>query len=361
VTVHKTGVDAAVAPGADGTSAPIKPKVYSKRQWFVWLGVTIAVGLVPAVINGDYSYNIAINSSLYMLLSLGFYWQFALGGQFSFATPAYYAIGAYVAAWAPGGFLAGFVLAILAAGALGMVTKLLFARCSLITFAIATLAFGQLVIVALTNWTSFTGGQSGKFGIPLPSISGYAFDTPTREYYLCGAIVMLGVALIIAFERSPGQRDLVFIRDMGLVARTAGLRVSRVQIFSFGVGAAYMGAAGSLLAHTTGFVGIDSFPIQVALTVLLMVLLGGIGMVWGPMIGAVALTVLPQILSRWLNYEDLLYALAILVVILVLPGGLTSLPSEYRFRREQMRRTSARRAERSAARAEEAKPPVPSG
>ena len=81
---------------------------------------------------------------------------------------------------------------------------------------------------------------------------------------------------------------------------------------------------------------------SVALLVLLMVLLGGIGMVWGPIIGAIVLTVLPQVLSSWQNYEQLVYALAILLVILVLPGGLTSLPTEFRARRAKLRQRAGR-------------------
>jgi branched-chain amino acid transport system permease protein len=154
---------------------------------------------------------------------------------------------------------------------------------------------------------------------------------------------MVVVALLIFYERSSAQRDTIFARDMGPVARTAGLSVSRIQITAFAAGAGVIGGAGALLASTSGFIDITSFPIQDSLEVLLFVLLGGIASVWGPLLGVVALYALPQVFltTHLLTYEDLIYAIAILVVILFLPGGLTSLPAEVRgrYRAYKLRRS----------------------
>ena len=89
----------------------VRPAIYSRHQWRTWLAVAVVAALVPLVVSGGYGYNIAINSGLFAILSLGFYFQFALAGQFSFATPAYYAIGAYTSAWVSinHGFLLGFI------------------------------------------------------------------------------------------------------------------------------------------------------------------------------------------------------------------------------------------------------------
>jgi branched-chain amino acid transport system permease protein len=321
----------------------IRPRVYAQHQWAAWLGAVVIAGLVPLVVTSGYAYNIAITAALFALLSLGFYFQFALGGQFSFATPAYYATGAYVFAWAvPScGFLLAFLIASVITAVLGALTKLLLVRSPLIHFAIATLAFGELVLIVFQNWTSFTGGGQGKYGIPMPSIFGLQIDTNTKEYYLCAAVVLIAIALLILFERSPAQRDLVFVRDMGQVARTSGLRAHYIQIVAFAGGASFMGAAGALLSSTAGFVSTTSFQTQdnvsIALLVLLMVLLGGTGVVWGPVIGAIVLITLAQALSNLQSSEELIYAIAILVIILVLPGGITSLPSEFKVLRSKMK------------------------
>jgi ABC-type branched-subunit amino acid transport system permease subunit len=326
-----------------------RPRVYGQHQWLWWLVVAVLAGLVPLVVRSAYGYNLLQNATLYSLLALGFYLQFALAGQFSFATPAFYAVGAYSFVWAQGhwGFLAALIFAMIITGLLGGAVKLLLVRSPLIHFAIATLAVSSLIFVLFERvLTNLTGGDQGKFGIPTPSIFGYSFDTQERQYYLGAVLVMIVVAALIAFERSPGQRDLVFVRDMGPVARTSGLRVNKAQIVAFAMGAAIMAIAGSLLSSNgpSGFISITSFDPSIALTVLLMVLLGGIGVVWGPIIGAILLTYLPQVLQHWpgLNYEDLVYALAVLFIILVLPGGLTSLPAEFRMRRSRLKTRMAR-------------------
>jgi branched-chain amino acid transport system permease protein len=316
------------------TSRVVRPAVYGRHQRETLL-VGLVVGVLVAVlIHGPYGLNVATNAALYALLSLGFYFQFALAGQFSFATPTFYAVGAYASIWGGkhGGFLVGVIFAAVITGVLGLIVKLFLSRSPLIHFSIATLAFGQLGIIILRTWTSFTGGDQGLFGIQPAKIFGLKLDTPTKEYLLVAAAVFIGAALAIAFERSPGQRDLAFVRDMGPVAKTVGLRATLVQAAAFAIGAAYMGVAGSLFVRTGGFITTTSFTVDIALSVLLMVLLGGIGSVWGPVVGAAALTMLPQLLSSWSKYQDLIYAALILAVIMVLPGGLASLPSVVRRR-----------------------------
>ena len=318
-----------------------RPRVYSQHQWYWWAAVAVIAGFIPSIWGGGYYNNIEINAMLYILVALGFYLQFALAGQFSFATMAYYATGAYAFTWAAPswGFFWAFVFAVAVTAVFGAATKILLVRSPLIHFAIATLAVASLTNLIYEHViTGITGGDEGRFGIPTPSLFGYSFDNQARQYYMLAVMVMATIGLLILFERSPGQRDTVFARDMGPVARTSGLSVNRIQIGAFAAGAGIMGAAGAMLASTAAFINISSFPIQTSLSVLLFVLLGGIGIVWGPVIGVIALYVLPQVfLSHILGYEDLIYASAILVVILFLPGGLTSLPTEARMRYARLR------------------------
>jgi len=318
----------------------VRPRVLSRHQWWWWAAVTVFACVVPLLWSGGYSNNIEINSLIDIILALGFYMQFALAGQFSFATPAYYAVGAYSFAWGVNhwGFLVAFVFAVVVTAVIGGLTKLLLYRSPLIHFAIATLALASLAFVLFEHvLIGLTGGDQGKFNIPAPSIFGYNFDTQERLYYLIAAVVVIVLALLIWFERSPAQRDVTFIRDMGAVAKTSGLRVDLAQVTAFAAGAGIMGAAGALLATFSGFVDINAFAFTIALAVLLYVLLGGVGTVWGPVLGVIALYTLPQrfLTNGLLNDKDIIYAVAILVVILILPGGVASLPAEARLRWSQ--------------------------
>lgn len=317
------------------TAITTRPKVYARHQRESWLvAVAILVG-ASFVLHSGYALNLATNACLYGILAVGFFYQFVLAGQFSFATPVFYAVGAYSSIWVTqhSDFLVGMVAAAVVTGLLGVALKLVLARSPLIHFAIATLAFGTLGIIILQNWQSLTGGDQGKYGISAPELFGYRFATPTRGFVLVGAVLLFGVALALLFERSPAQRDLTFARDMGVVARTVGLRTLAMQARAFGIGAAYMGVAGCLYASTAGFVTTASFDNSIALQVLLMVLFGGTGTVWGSVIGAVVLYDLQnQALQRWVNYQDLIFAVFILLVIIVVPGGLASIPRVVRRR-----------------------------
>lgn len=324
-------IGAAVSRSADSLRVP-KPTVYRRRQRESLVIFVIAVLVLPQFVHGFYGWGVANTAMLNTILALGFYYQFALSGQFSLATGAFYGVGAYTSAWASGngGFVTGFIVAAIVAGLLGMGLKIALARSPLLHFAIATLAFGSLVFIVLRTWTSFTNGGGGKFGIIAPSLFGKDFKTPTESFYLSAGIAFIGLVLLVLFERSAAQRDWVFVRDMPTVARTSGLPVSWVGIAAFGVGAAYMGAAGSMAAHTQGFIDLNKFTAVVALDVLIMVLLGGIRSVWGPVVGALVITVLPEWLRDLQDYKELVYAILILLVILVLPNGLTSLPGRVR-------------------------------
>ncbi|TDD38388.1 branched-chain amino acid ABC transporter permease [Actinomadura sp. KC06] len=317
----------------------IKPVIFDRRQRELLAAVAILGALLPLGVQGLYGTGIMITSAIYGLLALGFYFQLTLAGQFSLATVGFYAIGAYTSVWASqhGGFLVGFVTAVLVTGLIGTLLKLALSRSPLIQFAIATLAFGELTMIVMRNWTGFTGGGTGRFGIET-SIFGLMLDTPREYFYLAFGVLVVGLGLAVLVERSPVQRDLIFARGMGDVARTTGLSTLRLQAAAFGIGAAYMGGAGSLLAHTSAFIDPTSFHVEISLDVLLMLLLGGSGSLWGPPVGAVILTLIPEWLRDLADYKELVYALIILLVIVMLPGGLASLPNTLRARLKERRK-----------------------
>ena len=348
-----TGGSGAASTAASGVPAPapdrvIRPRAFGRRHREVLLAVTVVAAVLPVFVDGFYGMGVATKIAIYVILSMGFYFQFALSGQFSFATTAFYAVGAYTSIWASGhgGFVVGVVAAAAATGVLGALVRLALGRSPLIQFAIATISFSALTLIVLRYWESFTGGATGRYGVAPVSLFGYDFDTPTKSYYAVAGVALLGVLLLILFERSPGQRDLVFVRDMGNIAKTTGLSSLRMLVVSFGIGAAYMGVAGSVAAHTSGFVDITSFPIDISLDVLLMVLLGGVASLWGPVVGGTLLVLLPEYMRSIADYKDLVYAVIILVVILVLPNGLASLPSRMRSAVATWRHRSKRDAPR---------------
>jgi hypothetical protein len=148
----------------------VRPAVYGRRQREQWVLAVAVAAVVPLVIHGAYGYNLAVNACFYAILSVGFFYQFVLAGQFSFATPSFYAVGAYTYIWTSrhlGGFLVGFLAAAVITALLGAAVKLVLARSPLIHFSIATLAMGALGVILLRN----TCWRSGESPGPAPAAS----------------------------------------------------------------------------------------------------------------------------------------------------------------------------------------------
>jgi len=307
-----------------GEGHPLAPPAYRGHQWSFLFLMVIAGIFAPNVFGGDlYHQGVLNNVMLAAIVALGFYWCFSLAGQFSFATFAMYALGAYTSAWGAQhlwGFWWGFALAIVVSAVIGAAMRLAFFRLTPIYFAIATLAVGSLLAILFREWTSFTGGFQGEATAP-PSFFGMPLDTQTRQYYLMLAVLVVFLAATIAVIRSPVMRELTFSRTNPAVAATTGLKPAQLTLVAFAVGCAMQGAAGSLYAHSAGYFSLESFDVTISLNVLLMVLLGGVGSIYGPIIGAVIVTYVPELLRNERQYADLINAALVLAIVLALPTG----------------------------------------
>ncbi|MFE2432762.1 branched-chain amino acid ABC transporter permease [Streptomyces sp. NPDC059373] len=315
--------------GGLGGAFRFAPPVFRQHQFLTLTAVAVLGLIAPYVYGGDeYSDGIMNTVMIYAILTLGFFWCFSLGGSFTFATYGVYAAGAYVSIWVAnhaGGFWSGLIGATLACAVLGAVMRVVFARCSMIFFAIATMACGGLLIILFRQWTSFTGGYSGVSDVAVPSFFGIELSSQADRYYLMLGLLALFLLLTIWFMRSPAYRDLQLARDHGPVAAVVGLRPKLLQLAAFTVGSGMQGTAGSLYAHNSGYVGLEAFDVDIALLVLLMLLLGGSLSIYGPLIGAAVLTYLPEYLRSIQKYSDFIYSLAVLLIVVAFPKGIAGL------------------------------------
>jgi branched-chain amino acid transport system permease protein len=309
-----------------GDGDPLAPPAYRGHQWVFLIAMLVLGILAPMLFGGDdYHQGVLDNVMLYAVLALGFYWCFSLAGQFTFAVFAMYAMGAYVSTWFAqhlGGFWIGFVLAMVVTGLFGGLMRLLFIKLSPIYFAIATLATGSLLLTLFREWVAFTGGFVGISVTKVPSLFGEQLNTPTRHYYLTLGVLVVFLAATVALVRSSAMRELVFSRDNPPVAATTGLKPRHLTLMAFLVGSAMQGAAGSLYAHSSTYFSLESFSVDISLTVLLMVLLGGASSIYGPVIGAVVVVYLPELLRGARQYSDLIYAGLVLFIIVAFPTGI---------------------------------------
>jgi branched-chain amino acid transport system permease protein len=272
-----------------------------------------------------YLLHLAILAGIYIILTISLNLIIGYAGQVSLGHAAFYGIGAYVSALAsmhwhlP--FPAAALAAMLAAGLCGLALGLPTLRLKEDYLAIVTLGFGVIVDLVFLN-LDITGGPDGLPGIPQPIILGLSFRSPWA--YLILVIVMV-ILVLTATTRLVGSyhgRALRAIRDHETTAQVMGINTPAYKIVIFTLAAALAGLAGSIYAHYITFINPETFALHTSILILTMVVLGGMGSIVGSVLGAVILTILPEMLRQAHAYQDLIYGGLLMVLLIWRPEGI---------------------------------------
>ncbi len=263
-------------------------------------------------------------------------------GQLPLGHGAFVGLGAYAAVLATTRAGWPFLLALASgaafAGLIALALGWVILRLRGVYFVLVTFAFAELVRLVLLDGADLTGGANGITNIPAASIFGFAFDTKPRFYLLALASAVMCMLFLGRIARVPAGHAFDAVADNPALAEATGLNVHRIQVRAFVIGSGIAGAGGALLAHYVGFVSPESFGTSLSLSVIVMLVIGGRLSVWGPVVGVLVLTPLPELLRGAVQTQHIFYGAALIVILQFLPGGLASLP--------------ARLAERRAARAD---------
>jgi len=189
-----------------------------------------------------------------------------------------------------------------------------------IYLGIITVGFVELFGWAARTWQSVTFGPTG-FSVPTPRLAGVELSSATRTYYLI--LVLTAIALVGArwLVRSRIGRALVAIRDHEAAAESLGVHAARYKLVAFAVSAAYAGLAGTLYAALLRYVSPASFGVFEAIAQFNMLVIGGIGTFYGPILGALGVTLLFELLRTWTGLLEMLSGLFLLIFSLFLPLG----------------------------------------
>lgn len=316
------------------SDAPIvSPPRYQRRD-LIGLGALVAVLAVLAVLAGSpFSQGLVGQWAVLAVAGLGFYLAFGVGGQFTFAQAAFVGIGAYASAWLTQthgfAFPIGFVGAIVIASASSAVLFLLIRRCSAFYFAIATLAFAFLAVVVFREWTAFAGPGGERRALKPIALVGDALEGRGLTIALM-AVVVVGVALALLVERSPINRHATAVRELPVAAPTFGIDVNRTRLTLFVAGSAYAGAAGCLMAHRTSVVSPEAFDIPLAIDLFLVLLFGGLGSAWGPVLGAAFVVWAPEQLRFIGRDQNLVFGGLLIAIMIFVPDGLVGVAERAR-------------------------------
>jgi branched-chain amino acid transport system permease protein len=188
-----------------------------------------------------------------------------------------------------------------------------------------TIGFGEIIRLIIVHWEPVTGGTSGLREIPGISVLGFGPQGQMQHYYLLAAALALALLVASRIRNSKLGRAMIATRDSEIAAEQSGVDTIRTKLLAFMIGGIYAGLAGCLYASSIRFVSPDSFSGIQAILLMTMLIVGGMGSIAGCVIGALALTILPETLRFLGQWYLVLYGLGVIVVIVLAPGGLASL------------------------------------
>lgn len=298
----------------------------AKKQKLIQLVLLVAAIVFPLAVKNPYAIRLAILSGIFVILSLSLNLLTGFAGQISLGHIAFYGIGAYTAAILSKNFGVNFILCMLAAmviaGLFGFLLGLPTLKLGGYYLAIVTLGFSEIVRLVEINWMDLTNGPLGINGIPKPTLFGLKLSSPRAYYFICLLLVVLTLVVIRNILNSRIGYALGTVRGDDNAAKFMGVNVFRYKILAFVISAAIAGLAGAFFAQYVTFVDPTSFASDQSTLILIMIIFGGIGSLPGSIIGAVVLTLVPELLRDLMEYRMLIYGVVLVFMMLVRPEGL---------------------------------------
>lgn len=258
--------------------------------------------------------NLVLTLGTNALLALSIYLTLSCG-MLVIANAAFMGLGAYASALLTMNYEAPFALALAAGMAVPAVMAFVIGKPTLrlsgVYLAMATLAFGEVVRIALLNAESITGGALGLNGIP-----------QSTQWWHVALALALTLALLWRLRRSKVGRAFEAIKEDETAAGLMGIDVGAHKMLAFVLGAAIAGLAGTLNAHLTFFIGPSEYGFDRGVEILTMAILGGIGNLTGPVLGALILTLLPELLRSFKDFRLVVNGFILVLIVLFLPKGI---------------------------------------
>ena len=309
------------ARGGAQPEAPLRPA--SRAFSLFGLAVLLLAAALPLLVRSSpYTLVLGVDVLVAVLFATSLHFIMGPGGMHSFGHAAYFGLGAYGAGLAVKWFAAPMGIALATAPVAAALGALLFGwfavRLSGVYLAMLTLAFAQIVWSIVFQWQELTGGSNGILGI-WPSVP---FDRLSLFFLLTLALVAAGVFLLRRILFAPFGYAMRAGRDSPLRAEAIGIHVKRVHWLAFAMAGTVCGVAGGVFAFAKGSISPETISIGRSIDGLVMVLLGGIQTLSGPIVGASVFAVLQDFVMQQTEYWHALLGGIILVLVLAFPSGL---------------------------------------
>jgi len=300
---------------------PHRKKDFQKRDLLYLLLILI----LPLIWSDGHIHHLMVLAGINAILALGLSLFLGYAGQISLGHAAFFGIGAYTTAILTTRYEIPPFFAFWASAFVSSLFAYLIGRPLLklkgYFLALATLGFGEMFLVFVKESYEFTGGVIGIFNIPWFSIGGFVFDNYLKQYYLIWG-VLIGLFLFSKnLVRSKMGRALLAISSSEEGAASIGVDVTKMKIGSFVIGAGFAGFAGNLYACVMSTANYETFSLNLSTLIVLMVILGGMGNLYGPIGGALFITWLMDVLGSYMEYSLPLFGVILILLLIFFPEG----------------------------------------
>ena len=288
----------------------------------------VAICLVGmALLGGGYFTYLVNLVGIFTLVSIGLNILTGLSGQISLGHAGFFAVGAYTTAILSQKLNTPFWLAIVIAGlfttVIGALVALPALRLKNLYLAIATLSFGIVTQKMIFEWRTMTGGGAG-FHLDRPALFGMPLGDSTLTWIIFFTAT-LGACSAVSLSNSRTGRALSLLRDSEVAASCLGIHIARYKVTAFAISAFYTGIAGGLYAYVVRYINPESFSVNMSIMFLAIIVIGGMGSVRGAVLGAAFYVLVPELVRGFKDAPGLIFGVSLMLVVILLPGGLTSL------------------------------------
>jgi len=311
-----------------------------------FLAFALLIFAAPLLFHGGYLLNVMLFVGINTMLAIGLNLLLGYAGQISLGNAGFFGLGAYLSGiltatygWNP--WLA-MPLAAATVGAVAFLIGFPILKLKGHYLAMATLGMGIIMYIVLNETIDLTGGPSGLSGIPNISVGNLTFDSDVKNYYLIWSFTLCMILLALNLADSRVGRALRAVHDSEVAARVMGINARLLKVQIFALSAVISSLAGSLYAHTMTFVSPASFGFNFSVELLTMVVIGGLGSIYGSFLGAALLTLLPEFLREAKDYDIIIYGALLMLMVKFMPGGLVrGIPDLFR---KLLKKRGAKRA-----------------
>jgi branched-chain amino acid transport system permease protein len=297
---------------------------------------------MPMFFKGGYLMNVFVFVGIHTMLAVALNLLLGFAGQISLGHAAFFGLGAYISGILTTNHAANPWLAMafagISVGILAFIVGFPILKLKGHYLAMATLGLGIIVYIVFNEAVDLTGGPSGLSGIPNLAIGKLVFDTDIKNFYLIWTFTLITMLLSINLAHSRIGRALRAIHDSEVAARVMGVNARLLKVQIFALSALISAVAGSLYAHTMTFVSPASFGFNFSVELVTMVIIGGLGSIYGSLLGAAILTLLPEMLRAFQDYDIVIYGLILILITMYMPGGLVKgIPELFTFLLSKLR------------------------